>query len=445
VTRNHQGRQGRLTATETDFDVVRQRAMLVGTGADIGLGAALADDDFDEGLDDGLDELARLVDTAGADVVDRAIQRRNTPDPATYIGSGKAHELYEICEALDVDLVVFDDELSPAQQRNLEKLFKRDVVDRVALILDIFAQHATSQEGMVQVELAQLRYMSPRLRGRGIQLSQQVGGIGAGRGPGETKLEIDRRRIGTRISKLERDLRTLGETRATQRKSRRRSALSTVALVGYTNAGKSTLLNRVTAADVLVENRLFSTLDPTTRRMPMPGGETVLISDTVGFVRKLPHQLVEAFRSTLEEVLDARLLLHVIDGSARDVEEQIVAVRSVLAEIGAGDLPEQIVINKADLIPPETLAALQRLHPDAVVVSAATGVGIPELLQSVGDRLRALDSIVELIVPLGRGDVLAALHREGEVLVEVFDSEAARVTVRLPQSGSSRYREFLTA
>jgi GTP-binding protein HflX len=445
VTRNHQGRQGRLTATETDFDVVRQRAMLVGTGADIGLGAALADDDFDEGLDDGLDELARLVDTAGADVVDRAIQRRNTPDPATYIGSGKAHELYEICEALDVDLVVFDDELSPAQQRNLEKLFKRDVVDRVALILDIFAQHATSQEGIVQVELAQLRYMSPRLRGRGIQLSQQVGGIGAGRGPGETKLEIDRRRIGTRISKLERDLRTLGETRATQRKSRRRSALSTVALVGYTNAGKSTLLNRVTAADVLVENRLFSTLDPTTRRMPMPGGETVLISDTVGFVRKLPHQLVEAFRSTLEEVLDARLLLHVIDGSARDVEEQIVAVRSVLAEIGAGDLPEQIVINKADLIPPETLAALQRLHPDAVVVSAATGVGIPELLQSVGDRLRALDSIVELIVPLGRGDVLAALHREGEVLVEVFDSEAARVTVRLPQSGSSRYREFLTA
>ncbi|MGZ6935657.1 MAG: GTPase HflX, partial [Acidimicrobiia bacterium] len=303
----------RLTATEVDLGVVHQRALLVGTG--YGLRTS-------EEAEASLDELARLADTAGAEPVAIELQRRDPPDPALYVGKGKAEELRLLAEALDVDVVIFDDELTPAQQRNLEKLFERDVVDRVALILDIFAQHAASQEGMVQVELAQLRYRLPRLRGRGLALSQQGGGIGT-RGPGETQLEVDRRRIQRRITKLERDLVGLGRTRATQRKARTRRALSTVALVGYTNAGKSTLLNRLTDASVLVEDRLFSTLDPATRRLRLPGGETVLVSDTVGFVQRLPHQLVEAFRSTLEEVVDADLLLHVVDASRPEVDSRI--------------------------------------------------------------------------------------------------------------------------
>ena len=297
------------------------------------------------------------------------LQRRDAPDPATYIGSGKAKELQELAETLDVDLVVFDDELTPAQQRNLEKLFKVDVVDRVALILDIFAQHARSQEGMVQVELAQLRYRLPRLRGRGLQLSQQGAGGGArgglvgNRGPGETQLEVDRRRIQTRIARLERSLDTLAKNRDTQRKSRRRSARSTVALVGYTNAGKSTLLNRLTDAHVLVEDRLFSTLDPTTRRLRLPGGETVLASDTVGFVQRLPHQLVESFQSTLEEVVDADLLVHVVDASFPEAEDQIDAVRKVLREIGADQVPELLVLNKADVADPGDVKLLLTVYP----------------------------------------------------------------------------------
>src|SRR5262249_31016094 len=293
------------------------------------------------------------------------LQRRDLPDPATYIGSGKARELQELADALDIDLVVFDDELTPAQQRNLERLFNVDVVDRVALILDIFAQHARSQEGMVQVELAQLRYRLPRLRGRGNQPSQQGAGSGT-RGPGETQLEVDRRRILSRVAKLERELDRLAKNRATQRKSRKRSARSTVALVGYTNAGKSTLLNRLTDADVLVEDRLFSTLDPTTRQLRLPGGETVLASDTVGFVQRLPHQLVESFQSTLEEVVDADLLLHVVDAGSPDAEHQIEAVRSVLREIGAGSVPELLVLNKVDIAPDDNLKTLRAAHPDAV-------------------------------------------------------------------------------
>src|SRR6478736_108920 len=303
----------RLTATEVDLGVVQQRALLVGTGFGV---------DSAEEAESSLDELARLADTAGAEPVAIELQRRDSPDPALYVGKGKAEELRQLAEALDVDVVIFDDELTPAQQRNLEHLFERDVVDRVALILDIFAQHAASQEGMVQVELAQLRYRLPRLRGRGLQLSQQGAGIGT-RGPGETQLEVDRRRLLRRMQKLERDLVGLAATRATQRKARKRRDVPHVALVGYTNAGKSTLLNRLTHAGVLVQNQLFSTLDPTVRRLHLPGGETVLVSDTVGFVRRLPHQLVEAFRSTLEEVVDADLLLHVVDAASPDSEERI--------------------------------------------------------------------------------------------------------------------------
>jgi GTP-binding protein HflX len=423
----------RLTATEVDLAVVQQRALLVGTG----VGSRTVEE-----AEASLRELALLTDTAGADPVDAVLQRRERPDPATYVGRGKAEELRELAEALDVDLVVFDDELTPAQQRNLESLFGRDVVDRVALILDIFAQHATSQEGMVQVELAQYRYLLPRLRGRGVELSQQAGGIGAFRGPGETKLETDRRRIQRRVTKLERDLERLAKTRSTQRKARRRSAVSTVALVGYTNAGKSTLLNRITDADVVVEDRLFSTLDATTRRLRLPGGETILCSDTVGFVRRLPHQLVEAFRSTLEEVVDADLLIHVVDATSPDADTQIDAVRGVLREIGAGDVPELLVVNKTDAADPDRVEDL--LAKDgSVAVSAATGEGIDKLVAVIGERLRALSSVFELLVPYDRGDVLAALHREGNVLVEVHGDDEMRIRARLGAVEASRYREFM--
>jgi GTP-binding protein HflX len=423
----------RLTATEVDLSVVRQRALLVGTG--IGTRDV-------EAAEASLEELARLADTAGAEPVELVLQRRDTPDPATYVGSGKAKELQELADALDIDLVVFDDELTPAQQRNLERLFKVDVVDRVALILDIVAQHARSQEGMVQVELAQLRYRLPRLRGRGNQLSQQGAGIGT-RGPGETQLEVDRRRILSRVARLERDLDRLAKNRATQRKGRRRRAMSTLALVGYTNAGKSTLLNRITHADVLVEDRLFSTLDPTTRRLRLPGGETVLVSDTVGFVQRLPHQLVESFQSTLEEVVDAQLLVHVVDAGSPDAEQQIDAVRTVLREIGAGHVPELLVLNKSDAAAPGDIKALLGGHPDAVVVSAATGDGITVLLDTAGARLRALAPIVELMVPYERGGVVAALHREGEVLVEVHAEGGTRVRARLPAEALPRFDEFV--
>jgi GTPase len=431
---NHEGRQRRrLTATEVDFGVVRQRALLVGTGTGTrSLSEAEAS----------LSELALLADTAGADPVESVLQRRDTPDPATYIGAGKADELRGLADALDIDVVVFDDELTPAQQRNLEKKFGRDVVDRVALILDIFAQHARSQEGMVQVELAQLRYRLPRLRGRGVELSQQAGGIGT-RGPGETQLEVDRRRIQRRMHKLEDQLDRLARTRATQRKARGRRGLPTVSLVGYTNAGKSTLLNRLTKADVLVEDRLFSTLDPTTRRLHLPGGETALVGDTVGFVRRLPHELVEAFKSTLEEVARADLLLHVVDGSAHDAEDQVRAVRAVLHEIGADDRPELLVVNKIDVADPGEIDDLLAAHAGAVAVSASTGEGVEKLAEAIGTRLRALDPVVELAVPFERGDVMAALHREGDVLVEVHGDGDTRVRARIPESGVSRFREFV--
>ncbi|MGZ4677878.1 MAG: GTPase HflX, partial [Acidimicrobiia bacterium] len=380
--------------------------------------------------------------TAGAEPVAIELQRRDPPDPALYVGKGKAEELRLLAEALDVDVVIFDDELTPAQQRNLEKLFERDVVDRVALILDIFAQHAASQEGMVQVELAQLRYRLPRLRGRGLALSQQGGGIGT-RGPGETQLEVDRRRIQRRITKLERDLVGLGRTRATQRKARTRRALSTVALVGYTNAGKSTLLNRLTDASVLVEDRLFSTLDPATRRLRLPGGETVLLSDTVGFVRRLPHQLVESFRSTLEEVAHADFVLHLVDASDPDPAGRITAVHSVLADIDAVDVPEQVVFTKADAVDADTLDDLRRAYPEAVFVSARTGEGVDTLLERLADRLRAMTRIVELHIPYDRGDVLPALHRDGDVLVTVHEDDGIRVRARLPDAVVGRFAQFV--
>jgi GTPase len=410
----------------------------------------------------GLDELELLVGTAGADVMERITQRRTTPDPATYLGRGKAEELLSVCLAVDADTVVFDDDLSPAQQRNLEKILGRTAIDRTAVILDIFAQNARTPEGRAQVELALLRYRLPRLRGRGRTFSQQAGGIGT-RGPGETALEVDRRRLVRRMTRLEADLRRLDQTRRTQRKGRARSRQRTVSLVGYTNAGKSTLLNRMCGSDVLVQNRLFSTLDPRTRQLDLPGGETVLVTDTVGFVRKLPHQVVEAFRSTLESVGEADLILHVVDGSAPDFEGQVDAVRTVLAEIGADGLPELLVVNKADAIVAQDRAAadhpdgferggaaeearrLMAAHEGSVMVSARTGRGLPELLVAMGDRLRVGDRVVELDIPWARGDVLAAVHREGEIVGEVAGEESTRIQVVLDDVGKSRFAEFLAS
>ncbi len=412
----------------------REKIVLVGVTFPLGR---------DEETELHLDELSLLVDTAGADEAARVLQRRDHPDPATFIGKGKAEELRDLSNAVDADTVVFDDELSPAQSRNLEKILGRTAIDRTAVILDIFAQNARTLEGKAQVELAQIEYRLPRLRGRGTQLSRLAGGIGT-RGPGETQLEVDRRRLVRRKNRLESDLRRLTEQRRLQRKARRRSRLSNVSLVGYTNAGKSTLLNRLTDAGVLVEDRLFATLDPRTRRLELPGGEAVLLSDTVGFVRKLPHQLVEAFRSTLEVVTESDLLVHVVDSSSPDPESQIEAVRSVLADIGAGSVPELLAFNKGD-IAPEAAARLMERHPGAVTLSAATGEGIDGLLEVVGDRLRAAAQVVELHIPYDRGDVLAAVHREGEVLTEEHDDSGSHVRVRVDGAGAARFRDFSVA
>jgi GTP-binding protein HflX len=393
-------------------------------------------------VESSLDELSLLVDTAGADEVARTLQRRQAPDPATYVGRGKVGELHRLAERVDADTVVFDDELSPAQQRNLERVLGRTAIDRTAVILDIFAQNARSQEGKAQVELALLRYRLPRLRGRGTGLSQQAGGIGT-RGPGETQLEVDRRRLLRRMRRLESDLAHLARTRHTQRRARQRSRQHLVSLVGYTNAGKSTLLNRLTDAGVLVEDRLFATLDPRTRRLRLPGGETIVCSDTVGFVRKLPHQLVEAFGSTLEVVAEADLLVHLVDASSPDPDAQIDAVRTVLRQIGADRVPELLGFNKADLAP--AAERLVKEHDGSVALSAATGQGVGELLAAVSDRLRALEKVVELVVPFDRGDVLAALHREGDVLCEAYSADAVRVQVRFDDAARARFGQFEAA
>ncbi len=396
----------------------------------------------DELVEENLDELAQLVDSAGADVVGRVLQRRQTPDPATFIGRGKAEEIAALSRSLDADTVVFDDELSPAQHRNLEKLFGRTAIDRTAVILDIFAQNARSPEGKAQVELALLRYRLPRLRGRGTQLSQQGGGLLGNRGPGETQLEVDRRRLLRRMHRLEADLREVDRTRNVQRRSRARGRHRELALVGYTNAGKSTLLNTLTDAGVPAENRLFVTLDPRTRQFALPGGETVLITDTVGFVRKLPHELIEAFRSTLASVRLADLLVHVVDGTAANAESQMAAVRTVLEEIGAGDVPELVVINKADRAP-DAAKSLAHASPGSVLLSAKTGAGVDEFLRVVGDRLRGADRVIELVVPWERGDVLAAIHREGEVVGQTDGEQYATVQVVLDEVGQARFAEFV--
>ncbi len=397
----------------------------------------------DDDTEAGLDELSLLIDTAGADEAGRIVQRRDSPDHTWYIGKGKVEELRDMCLAVDADTVVFDNELSPAQQYNLEKVLGRTALDRTAVILDIFAQNAHTLEGKAQVELALLRYRLPRLRrGAKANLSQQRGGVGSRFGGGETKLEVDRRRIMRRITKLEGDLKELQHTRQLQRKSRGRSGLAAVTIVGYTNAGKSTLLNQLTKAGVLVEDRLFATLDPTTRRLSLPGGEPVLLTDTVGFVRRLPHGLVEAFKSTLEVASLADFLVHVVDCAAPDPEGQINAVREVLGEIDALKVPELLVFNKAD-VAPEVASDLQARHQGSVALSAQTGEGIDRFLEVLGDRLRSITAVVELLVPYERGDVLASIHREGEVVSTFHDTEGVRVRARLADASVGRLSEFV--
>jgi len=366
-------------------------------------------------------ELAALADTAGSQVVDALIQRRDHPDPATYVGSGKVDEIKDAVVAAGADTVICDGELSPAQLRNLEDRLGVKVVDRTTLILDIFAQHAKSVEGKTQVELAQLNYLKQRLRGWGESLSRQVGGRAAGgvgiggRGPGETKIETDRRRINTRVAVLRKRLKSMTATREVARSARRRDQVPSIAIVGYTNAGKSSLLNRLTEADAMVEDALFATLDPTTRRTKAADGRVYTLTDTVGFVRHLPTDLVEAFKSTLEETRQADLLAHVVDGLDDDPLGQVAAVRDVLNQIGAADVPELIVVNKIDSAAPDTLAMLRHSLPDAVFVSALTGQGMDALKAAMEARLPQPGVLVEALVPWARGDLIDQAHRTGDV------------------------------
>jgi GTPase len=382
-----------------------------------------------------LAELAALAETAGALVLDGVIQRRDKPDAATYIGSGKADELRDIVLDTGADTVICDGELSPGQLIHLEDVVKVKVIDRTALILDIFAQHAKSREGKAQVALAQMQYMLPRLRGWGQSLSRQMGGGKGGglatRGPGETKIETDRRRIREKMAKMRREIAEMKTGREIKRKERKRHKVPSVAIAGYTNAGKSSLLNRLTGAGVLVENALFATLDPTVRRAETPGGRLYTLADTVGFVRHLPHHLVEAFRSTMEEVGESDLILHVVDGSHPNPEEQLAAVREVIRDVGATGVPEIVVINKADAADPLTLQRLMRIEKRSIAVSARTGRGIAELLALIDDELPRPSVEIEALVPYTHGKLVARAHTEGEVISEEHTPEGTLLKARV--------------
>ena len=376
--------------------------------------------------DNSIKELAALAETAGSTVMDALIQRRDKPDAATFIGSGKVKEVREAVVATGADTVVCDGELSPAQLRTLEQKVKVKVIDRTALILDIFAQHAKSREGKAQVELAQMSYMLPRLRGWGDSLSRQAGGIG-GRGPGETKIETDRRRINDKMAKLRREIKEMKISRDTKRSERRKKNIPSVAIAGYTNAGKSSLLNRLTGAGVLVENALFATLDPTVRKTESADGRIYTLVDTVGFVRHLPHQLVEAFKSTLEEVSEADLIVHVVDGSHPDPFEQLRAVREVINEIGGGEIMEIIAVNKADVASPEVLMEILRKESNAYAISARTGYGIENLIRAVEAALPKPKVEIKAIIPFSRGDLVSAVHEQGEIISEEYLPEGTKL------------------
>ena len=432
--------------SEVEYRQVRlEKVVLVGlelprphassTGSPGGSGLQVRDT---QDADTSLRELAALAQTAGSEVLDALIQRRDHPDPATYLGSGKARELAEVVAAAGADTVIVDGELAPSQRRALEDVVGVKVVDRTALILDIFAQHAKSREGKAQVELAQLEYLLPRLRGWGESMSRQAGGrVAAGqgigsRGPGETKIELDRRRIRQRMARLRREIQAMAPSRETKRGSRRRGAIPSVAIAGYTNAGKSSLMNRLTEAGIMVEDALFATLDPTVRRAETSEGRTYTLTDTVGFVRNLPHELIEAFRSTLEEVAGADLVLHVVDAAHPDPLSQVAAVRTVLSEIpGALDVPELIVLNKTDLADAVTLAALRTGLPGAVAVSARTGEGIEELRARIEQMLPHPQVSIDVVVPYSRGDLVSRVHAEGEIDTVDYVETGTHVVARV--------------
>jgi len=426
--------------SEVEYRALRlERVVLMGVWTDGTLAEA----------ENSLRELSRLAETAGSEVLDALVQRRGRPDAATYVGAGKARELAEIVAAQGADTVICDGELTPGQLRSLEGTVKVKVVDRTALILDIFAQHARSKEGKAQVELAQLQYLLPRLRGWGESLSRQTGGRAGGgggigtRGPGETKIETDRRRIRSRISKLRREITDMSVGREVQRGQRRRRSVPSVAIAGYTNAGKSSLLNRLTGAQVLVDDSLFATLDPAVRKARAPSGWRYTLTDTVGFVRHLPHQLVDAFRSTLEEVADADLILHVVDGSDADPRSQLAAVREVLAEVGAGDVPELVVINKADSADPIELEGLQLAERQSVVVSALTGAGIDKLEAEIERLLPRQFREVNVVIPYDRGDLLSRAHDEGEVLTVAHGGAGTELTAKVPLGLAAELDRFV--
>ncbi|MFJ1456823.1 GTPase HflX [Nocardia sp. N2S4-5] len=420
--------------TEVEYRQLRlERVVLVGVWTE---GSAAQ-------ADASMSELAALAETAGSEVLEALIQRRDKPDPATYIGSGKAEELRAVVLETGADTVICDGELTPAQLTALEKVVKVKVIDRTALILDIFAQHATSREGKAQVSLAQMEYMLPRLRGWGESMSRQAGGRAGGagggvgtRGPGETKIETDRRRIRERMSKLRREIKEMKTARDTKRARRTSSGVPAVAIVGYTNAGKSSLMNALTGAGILVQDALFATLDPTTRRAALEDGREVVFTDTVGFVRHLPTQLVEAFRSTLEEVTGADLLLHVVDGSDPLPAGQIKAVREVITDVlresNAISPPELLVVNKIDALEPGELAQLRAQLPQAVFVSARTGAGLTELRDRLAEVLGALDVEVSVLLPYTRGDLLARIHADGRLLDSQHEEGGTRIRARVP-------------
>lgn len=400
--------------------------------------------------DNSLAELAALAETAGAQVLDGVIQRRDKPDAATYIGSGKAAELRDIVLETGADTVVCDGELTPGQLIHLEDVVKVKVVDRTALILDIFAQHAKSREGKAQVALAQMNYMLPRLRGWGQSLSRQMGGGGSGsagggmatRGPGETKIETDRRRIREKMAKMRREIAEMKTGRDVQRQDRKRNKVPSVAIAGYTNAGKSSLLNRLTGAGVLVENALFATLDPTVRKAETPSGRAYTLADTVGFVRHLPHHLVEAFRSTMEEVGDADLILHVVDGAHPAPEEQLASVREVIRYVGAADVPEIVVVNKADAADPLVLQRLLRAEKHALLVSARTGQGVDDLRALIDGELPHPSVELEVLLPYTEGKLVSLVHNNGEVLSEDHTDQGTLLKARVHEELAAELRKF---
>jgi GTP-binding protein HflX len=396
-------------------------------------------------LRDSLEELSELATTAGGEVVGDGIQKMATPCAATYIGKGKAEEFAHHCRQADVDTVIFDDELSPAQSRNLETVFNCKVLDRTSLILDIFAQRARTREGKLQIELAQLQHLLPRLTRFWGHLTRQKGGIGMRSGEGETQLETDRRRVQDRIARISRDLQVVRRQRATQRNSRQRNHWALASIVGYTNAGKSTLLNTLTGSEVLAEDKLFATLDPTTRRLRLPSNQNVLLTDTVGFIRKLPHGLVEAFKATLEEVVQADLLMHVVDVSHPEAEDQIQSVDAVLRELGAEGKPTLMVFNKIDQLNSsrEMLTRFLERHPHGVAISATTGEGIGALLAELGSQLRPTREFIELSVPHDQAGVIARLHEVGQVVERNYSGKTARFKARIPPHLREEFAPFV--